>query len=108
MNDLDKWCAEQCEGEGLSWKVMVTMTGWTLVVGDGYVPFTILDPRCREIIRERFRFDTEAFSTEGWECYHRDMDKFFSGKTIAEAEIACITAIFEAEASSEAREAIGE
>ena len=97
MNDLDEWAAEQCG-------VICHSTYWHLT-NQSFIEhehqWTLSDPRCMQVFREKFRFDTEAFSTDGWECYHRDMDKFFSGKTIAEAEIACAKAIYAARGSDE-------
>ena len=61
--------------------------------------WTIQDPRCREIVREHFRIEMCRVE-DSWVAfqYLTDEDASIEGKgeTIAEAEIACITAIWEA------------
>lgn len=55
--------------------------------------WTIEDARCREIIREKFKVETLVnYSTKNWFCSD-EFNKKGEGKTIAEAEKACITAI---------------
>jgi hypothetical protein len=93
MSDIDKWCAEQC---GVDYPIFTLNRELS-------IRFTIQDPRCREIVREHFKIDIRYTTKHEWHCtaivgkattdYH-----FYegTGKTIAEAEIACITAIWEA------------
>ena len=99
MNDIDKWCAEQC---GVN--IIYSMTDypyWNYKGVNYEYDWTITDPQCREIVRERFRILTSPASNSNlWVSESRP---FISGKelpypskTIAEAEIACITAIYEA------------
>ena len=101
MNDIDKFCAEQCGIEISAEPLKVygyEIVNWS----DLGLPrfWSIKDPRCREIVREHFDISTQRH-------YHRDgqliwySDKFSTsydgyGITIEEAEIECITAIWEA------------
>ena len=78
MNDLDKWAAEQC--------------GFHLRLIDE--TWTIINPVCREIVRETLRLQTMPSGLDGWACLLRD-EIVGAGKTIPEAEIACIKAIKE-------------
>ena len=63
--------------------------------------WTLADARCREIVREHFKIETELSRGfyVGWVCYSREEPYFlpnaYSGKAIAEAEINCIEAIRE-------------
>lgn len=92
---VDIWTAKQCEGEGHNWKVMITISGWTLILnGHTFIPWTIQDARCRQVVREVFKIETETFS-DIWQCYHYGLDEFYEGKNIDEAEINCITALWE-------------
>jgi len=51
--------------------------------------FSIEDPRCREIIREKFNITTQKYFGHTWDSYSNVLDvKEQTGKTIAEAEIA--------------------
>lgn len=106
MNDIDKWCAKQSK---------VTLHGHEFVIyetalGDKiYAEWTIKDPRCREIVRERFWLNTNRAGNSTalmdgnyWSCsssnndVRRGLKPSYRGKSPAEAEIACITAIWEA------------
>ena len=61
--------------------------------------FDIRDPRCREIVREKFGVSTIKHNDQ-FECYVDNGTGALlrnSGKTIADAEIACITAIAESD-----------
>jgi hypothetical protein len=95
--DINEWFAKKCG---------VTIDS----VGGGYVfrgvfygwGWTIQDPRCREIIREKFKIDTceEDSGLGKWcaSCYINGVYRTEGyGKTIAEAEIACLEAIYKAE-----------
>ncbi len=93
MNEIDKWTAEQCgvipyhdPPEGDYWEVFMTPDGIT-----HRYRWTIKDPRCREIVREHFHLRTYFRNT--WCCCEDLTSHTYTGKTIAEAEIACITAI---------------
>ena len=65
--------------------------------------WTIQDPRCREIVREKFSITTKYTPPNeyGWMSYKDDdtdgIKPFSKGGTPAEAEIACITAIAESD-----------
>jgi hypothetical protein len=63
--------------------------------------WTMQDARCREIVREHFKVDTTWTTDNDWYCFvELDKDDYLveeRGKTIADAEIACIKAIMEAE-----------
>ena len=96
MSDIDKWAAEQCCNE----YVYLWDGKLFYMKGDIKAPFewTITDPRCREIVRDHFKIITDVWPLGGW-CAHQHLEtnrKDAIGKTIAEAEIACITAIWEA------------
>ena len=86
--------------------VDVATKTWGYKEGNQYYvnsdPWTISDPRCREIVREKFKLATYQHHEGAWLCTN-PMHKIESfGKTIAEAEIACITAIaIEQEGSDE-------
>ena len=111
--NIDQWCAEQCgvelrqircgdESIAYMWK----HNGKT-----GHDEWTIQDPRCREIVREHFRIETlYQHGMYPWitSAYDRDdeCDELVGegeGKTIAEAECACIQAIWEVEKPCEAK-----
>lgn len=93
--NIDEWYAEKC---GVEWAH--DNKGWIKnPSGGGVIFWTIQDPRCREICREKFKL------ISGHTCHpqhdysahaHIDTDNYY-GKTIQEAEIACLTAIYEVE-----------
>ena len=111
MSEIDKWAAEQCGVEirgCVNPKSCYKTKHYTHGLPADMV-WTIQDPRCREIVRERFCIQTEpvtawngnCYEFAGWRSYYwEDPDVVpeieTKGKTIAEAEIACITAIYEA------------
>ena len=68
-----------------------------------YYEWTLKDARCREAAREYFRIETNSFHyiNGDWKATANIPRGFTSGrgKTIAEAEIACIRAIIESEVS---------
>lgn len=84
MNNINKYFAEQ---------LGVQANG--LLIDSYYADWTISDPRCREVIREKFGISTIVFDNgqarTTWKDYMSDIKR-----TIAEAEIACLTAIYEA------------
>ena len=104
MDDLNKWAAEQCGVSFFSAKETNEHGYYWFTVEDRDYEWTITDHRCREIViqsilndnvldaycvdmldnRVRVRINTGLAQYQGF------------GKTIAEAEIACITAIYEA------------
>jgi len=60
--------------------------------------WTIEDPRCREVIRDKFEIVTFPFEGNVWKSFTLPFDLVAAenfSKTIAEAEIACIMAICE-------------
>ena len=110
--NIDKWCAEQCgvkETTTNSDSVLYSETeAWFHNgVWRNNDKWTIEDPRCREIVREHFFIDTltvaEPFRTNDgnkWNtyCFKPSATGSYcvsaTGKTIAEAEIECINAIY--------------
>lgn len=96
MNEIDKWAAEQC--------------GVTKYLKNGFIsneffyngkwhsfPWEIEDPRCREIVRDCLRLDTDHTGVERiCSTYIQNDFIFRRGKTIKEAEIACIEALYKA------------
>jgi len=100
---VDQWAAEQCGVEIFPFptdKIVFYHLYWSFKDTNYEYPWTIQDPRCREIVREHFKLSTIyrywVMPTEMvYETTTRNCIKY-EGKTIAEAEIACITAIYEA------------
>ena len=87
MNDIDKWYAEQC-GVDLD------------DLGDYFadracIRWTISDPRCREVCRERFNVYTDKVNGKWSAHQHLETDRYYDD-SIAEAEIACLQSIYEA------------
>jgi hypothetical protein len=95
---LDAWAAE---------KLGFTVTDgggvpqWQVFEGAWLQPFSLQDARCREIVREHFSICTieTVPNSEGdnWFSYVAIKSNYGEGKSIEEAEIACIAAIMEAE-----------
>ena len=98
MKDIDKWFADQCSVE------IEGFYGWFQMIDGEPVKdgqhWTIHDPRCREVIREKFLIETYTITNVddsiGFGAESNDF-KRGSGKTIAKAEIACCEAIYEAQ-----------
>ena len=86
--NIDEWTAEQC---GVKIEPSIILGEWQRI--DDWTPWTIQDPRCREIVREHFKICTD-FSIDGWFSGRAGTTEQYAGKTIAEAEIACIKAIY--------------
>ena len=107
MKDIDEFYAEKC-GVELYTSREINEQGYYWYAREspnieyGF-EWIIQDPRCREIIRERFKIDTEYYeevwySSQRLKTPHYDFNNAQGkGKTIAESEINCITAIYEAE-----------
>ena len=58
--------------------------------------WSIDDPRCREVIREKFKIRTVWNESDNvWKAYTFTPFAEPNGRTIAEAEIACLKAIYE-------------
>ena len=101
MSEINRWTADQC-GVQLQEPhnyVIDNRSGeyWTL--GELW---TIEDPRCREIVREHFHIATNSYTLpNGWGWHSTGLgspaETIRYYKTITEAEIACITAIWEAQ-----------
>lgn len=101
--DIDKYFAEQCgvvlaeSSENQTWHNGGIKYYWweinDIKIGGEW---TIKDPTCREIVRERFLIETMYDYLGTWESVSRKHDKEGQGKTIDEAEIACCEAIYEA------------
>ena len=70
--DVNQWVSQQCGTKQL---------------------LDIQDPRCREIVREHFKICTD-FSIDDWFSGRAGTTEQYAGKTIAEAEIACIRGIY--------------
>ena len=117
-NKLDKvnaWCAEKLNGsvhDGLSPDTITAIFPNKPIgeykdaldmVEDSRVfkEWTISDPRCRELVRERFKLSTLIY--DNGECvsfqmpYDLTKAKEDYKNTIAEAEIACIVSIYDSE-----------
>ena len=103
MKSLDRWSADKLG-------IYITETYWapedrrTNYWGE----WTLDDARCREIVREHFKINTSFTSNGRWRSVEmkwrrKEPDNTGSyclsaiGKTIAEAEIACIEAIKQGE-----------
>ena len=92
---IDKWCAKQCGVETR------TLDGFQYLTEYGWEAWYLEDPRCREIVREHFKICT-VYDEEGhWKAYAFKPHVEPNRKTLAEAEIACITAIWEAQHGSQ-------
>ena len=98
--ELDRWAAETCGVKVIAGIINID----TLLIKGGKLPldiWTLSDARCREIVREWLkirtapsypnRFSARSFKVETVKPY------VHIGKTIADAEIACIQAIKDAE-----------
>jgi len=100
MKDINEFYAGKCGIEQkFNWFIKDS-TG--KVIKGGYGEFDIDDPRCREIIREHYGLATDKFQGGEWSCFPREkvekaIEYMGKGKTIAEAEIACLQAIHEKE-----------
>jgi hypothetical protein len=95
--NIDRWFAKQCG-------VSILGGGWR---PRGYAApisgqWTIQDPRCREIVREKFKLDTLYVGAHLWICRigepskPRSDDCYGEGLNLEEAELACLQAIYEA------------
>ena len=91
--DINKWSADKC---GVTFKDGQFTKAYYWCINDEIQgsDWSIYKPDCMEIIREKFKIDTE---------YNHDDELWISnagygigrGKTIKEAELACLTAIYE-------------
>ena len=95
--NIDKWCAEQC-GVQIEFVDYFSIPTDHKNIRDGYqFTWTIFDPRCREIVREHFLIEMCRVSGS-WTAFKYLIDEDASieghGKTIPEAEIECINAIY--------------
>ena len=97
MNDLDKWSAETCNVS------IISTGGWVAPYLSETVlsEWTLSDPRCMQVFRERFKMNTVY--SDSCMAFVLIEEKYYSalGKTIAEAEMACAKAIYEAEKDNE-------
>ena len=97
MPDIDKWFADICGIHIFSNNHRLPIELWT--TPDGWVCLWLIsDPRCREIIRERFNLSTlNRNAKEGkWGCGDEKSKLVGHGKTIKEAEVTCLKAIYDA------------
>ena len=107
--NIDEWAADQCgivlyTPKQINEHGMYCYDDWG---NDFDYEWTIQDPRCREIVREHFKINTSYIDRNKWRSVEMKWRKkepdstgsyciSATGKTIAEAEIACIEAIYEA------------
>ena len=108
IDSLDKWAAEQCGVYTTNYaeqSVHNVAASWVYYDSDGNCisvlsPWTLSDPRCMQVFRERFRVDTTWTTNNDWYCFvELGKDDYLveeRGKTIAEAEMAGAKAIYEA------------
>jgi hypothetical protein len=95
MKDINEFYAEKCRVE--LWTNLYGFSGYNHDGGNKGHPWAIQDPRCREIIREKFNVQTQLLSGE-WCGVAAGLPTIIEfGKTIAEAEIVCLEAIYKAE-----------
>ena len=97
MSELNKWSAEKVgltvyADEGRI-KILTIPKDWAFDESE----WTLSDARCREIVREYFKIHTNQMLSGDVICGAHPYGGEFIGKSIAEAEIACIKAIMEAE-----------
>ena len=93
MNELDKWAAEQCGVDiqhSNSWSMNDNIGGLPKF---RMYPWTLSDPRCMQVFRERFEIETTRTRGQWAASTTKDIFVFDFGKTIAEAEMACANAI---------------
>ena len=101
MNEIDKWSAEQC-GVEIRQGFLNSLDGFFLNGGEYHYLWTLEDPRCMQIFREKFEIDTCCDNTSfgKWSSVsYRPGDEHILegfGKTIPEAEMAVAQAIYEA------------
>lgn len=106
MSDIDKWSAEQC-GVTLLIENVIADTDSNRKLFNGYIngKWTLTDPRCMQVFREKFKINTTVLIDEGGYCgwcsymfIHVKSIKTFDayGDTLSEAELACAQAIYEA------------
>ena len=97
MDKIDKYFADKC---GVKQHQNAYIGKWT-----------IKDARCREVVREKFEIQTRHSWIEGKPCWiceatvqqpEDQWNEYWEhGKTIAEAEVACLKSIYEAEKGDE-------
>ena len=99
MNDIDKYFAEHCGVEIKTHAPHHEVEMYARMKGV-WEEWTISDPRCREVCRERFFHSAHyLMMPDGVMRLHIIvLEKHYNGvgKTIAEAEIACLQSIYEA------------
>jgi hypothetical protein len=99
LTEINKWLADQCGVELYTAKEINEHGNYWYDGSEHQYEFTIEDPRCREVCRERFRLVTIP-CIEYWLCMNGavgDKDVTEKGKTIAEAETNCLIAIYNSE-----------
>ena len=90
---IDEWLADKC---GIRYDEAfgtIYYNGKNGLEGDIW---TIDDPGCREIIREKFGISTEYDLLGTWTVGNAGEGVFCQGETIEEAELACLQAIYDA------------
>ena len=102
MRSIDEFFADKC---GINIHSSQTENGvllWTMIPPYHQVvrQWTIQDPRCREIIREEFSISTYMNHIEldgkAWWCQDNTGIETNIYKSLFEAEIACMQAIYDA------------
>jgi len=104
MNDIDKWFADKC-GIDTCHNIYDNMDDNLYISGSrGYGIWSINDPKCREIIREKFALSMDAVEYDSSElrtdfCCDSKVLDITGGyyHSIKEAECACLLAIYESE-----------
>ena len=104
IEQASKWFAGEvdiltCINDSESaWFLKSTRNGLTADIHQG--EWTITDPRCREVVREKFRIITDIsanYFSNGYRFaahQHLETQRFF-GKSIESVEISCLMAIYE-------------
>ncbi len=95
MSDIDKWFADKVGARKMK------NGGWISEEARkaSSQKFSISDSACREIIREKFKINTqhrESVKRAPVYCFSNSYQLDGSGKTIEEAECNCLQAIYEA------------
>jgi hypothetical protein len=101
MRDVNEYFARQCGVELYTAKEINEHGNYWYDGSEHQYEFTIEDPRCREVCRERFAVDTCEYG-DHWEATgasrpSQSIPIIGRGKTIAEAEINCLIAIYNRE-----------
>ena len=101
--EMNKWFAEKC-GVAIEGNEEYPELDDKIYRSDDCSIWTISDPRCREIIRERFKVITDISYSHneptGFICHQHLHTQGVRGESIEEAEIACCLAIYQSQKES--------